>query len=104
MSQTMLGAVKTVTDPVPLRETGDLTEVKTTVSGLAVGTAVTGARVAGAVVASTCVGAAVATATVGAALLGAGDAVEGAALAGSELNDVGTDATAALPAGTVSVS
>jgi hypothetical protein len=48
IEQEMFGAVETVTDPVPLRDTGDRTEVKLTPSGFAVGATVAGAAVAGA--------------------------------------------------------
>jgi hypothetical protein len=58
IEQERFGDVEMVTSPVPLRETGDRTEVKTTPTGFAVGATVAGARVAGACVA----GAAVATA------------------------------------------
>lgn len=61
MEQEVFGAVETVADPVPLRDTGDRTDVKTTPTGFAVGATVVGARVAGAGVA----GAAVAGACVG---------------------------------------
>ena len=48
IAQEMFGAVETLTEPVPLRATGDLTDVKTTPTGFAVGATVAGARVAGA--------------------------------------------------------
>jgi hypothetical protein len=81
MSQAMLGAVETVTNPVPLRETGERTVVKTTLIGLAVGAAVAGARVAGASVTGVCVtaacvaGATIAGACVGVSVRGGSDAV-----------------------------
>jgi hypothetical protein len=63
IEQERFGDVEMVTSPVPLRETGDRTEVKTTPTGFAVGATVAGARVAGACVAGAPVaGAAVATA------------------------------------------
>jgi hypothetical protein len=57
----VFGAVEMVTSPVPFRDTGDRTEVKTTPTGFAVGATVAGARaagagVAGASVAGACVG------------------------------------------------
>lgn len=73
MLQEMFGAVDTAARPVPLRLTGDRTDVKTTPMGFAVGAAVAGACVGacvtGACVAGLCVtGAAVAGACVGAAV------------------------------------
>ena len=47
--QEMFGAVDTAASPVPLRDTGDRTEVKTTPTGLAVEAAVAGATVGAAV-------------------------------------------------------
>lgn len=54
MLHEMFGAVDTAAKPVPLRPTGDRTEVKTTPMDFAVGVAVAGGCVAGA-----CVGGAV---------------------------------------------
>src|SRR5688572_4430312 len=73
MAHEMFGAVEMVTSPVPFRETGDRTEVKTTPTGFAVGATVAGARVEGACV----IGAAV-----------AGPCVTGAAVAGTCVADV----------------
>jgi hypothetical protein len=81
MLHAMFGDVETAAKPVPLRATGDRTEVKTTPTGFAVGAAVAGTRAAGACVTGACVAAtAVAGACVGAAVCGAGDAVAGAPL------------------------
>ena len=74
MLHEMFGPVDTAARPVPLRPTGDRTEVKTTPMGFAVGAAVAGAGVTGACVTGACVtgacvaGAAVAGACVGAAV------------------------------------
>ena len=62
MPQEIFGAVETAAKPVPLRDTGDRTEVKTTPTGFAVGAAVAGARVAGVCVTGACVAGAAACA------------------------------------------
>jgi hypothetical protein len=46
IAQDTFGAVETLTDPVPLRETGERTDVKITPSGFVVGATVPGAAVA----------------------------------------------------------
>jgi hypothetical protein len=112
MSQPMLGAVETVTNPVPLRETGDRTVVKTTPIGLAVGAGVAGARVAGACVTGACVGgtcvasATAAGACVGASVRGADDAVVGAGVvvAGGDTSGVAAGVAAACASETTTVS
>jgi hypothetical protein len=43
IAQEIFGAVETAAKPVPLRDTGDRTEVNTTPTGLAVGAGVAGA-------------------------------------------------------------
>jgi hypothetical protein len=64
----VLGAVDTAAKPVPLRETGDRTDVNTTVSGFSVGAAVAGARVGAGVAGACVVDGTVAGACVGAAV------------------------------------
>lgn len=106
----MFGAVETVTNPVPLRDTGDRTDVKTTLSGFAVGAIVAGARVAGACVTTATVGGAwVTAATVagGCVAAVAADAVGavGAAVTDAEASsaDAGVTSGACAP-GTMPVS
>ena len=97
MEHEMFGVVETLTNPVPLRDTGDRTDVKTMPSGFAVGATVAGARVAGACVTGAAViGAAVAGAAVaGAGVAGVVDGIaeaagaDGAAVAAAE--PLGTD-------------
>jgi hypothetical protein len=97
IAQETFGAVETVTAPVPLRDTGDRTDVKMTPTGFAVGATVAGARVAGACVTGAAVtgaavaGAAVPGAGVASVVEGTAEAVgaDGAAVTAAEL--LGTD-------------
>lgn len=98
MLQEMFGAVETAAKPVPLRETGDRTEVKATPTGFTVGAAVAAATVAGA-----CVAGAGVTARIAGV---AGDAVvePGAAVTRAVTSGVSAGVAVACVSGTMPAS